>query len=472
MLLGEGHAPGGHAGLLLHLDFAGLVAAPHGLDEAAVLLLKLLGLLQGIGGVDVLLQVLLGLVVHLLLHQFKLLGGLGLHVLELDGDLLAVGAAHQDALAVLQISRAALHPQGHALHLILGALPAHGVVGLVGLHPEAGLLEPLLQRRRALEDAGLVLGDGQDDDLDGSDLGREHQAVVVAVGHDNRADHPGGAAPGGLVGVLELVVPAGEGDAVGAAELIAKVVGGGALERLSVLHHALDSIRCLGAGKLLLVGLAAGHHGDGQNVFKEVGIAAKLLHGLVLGFLGGLVDGVSLLPPELAAPQEGTGGLLPADDAAPLVIEHGKLPVGLEGIGPEVGEHGLGGGAEGQALFQLLVAAMGDPGHLGREALDQLALLLEEALGNQHRHGHILMSRLLEHAVHDLLHVLPDGVAIGTEDGKALDAGVLHQFRLAADVGIPLGKVHLHVGDLFNLFLFCHSMVSFLSVPSGPKLAV
>ncbi len=45
----KGHAPGGDAGLLLHADLAGLVAAPHGLGEAAPLLHLLLALPPGLG---------------------------------------------------------------------------------------------------------------------------------------------------------------------------------------------------------------------------------------------------------------------------------------------------------------------------------------------------------------------------------------------------------------------------------------
>ena len=60
MLLGKGDAAGGHAGLLLHLQLARQLPAPHGLDKPAVLGLEGLGLLQGVGLEDVLLQVLLG----------------------------------------------------------------------------------------------------------------------------------------------------------------------------------------------------------------------------------------------------------------------------------------------------------------------------------------------------------------------------------------------------------------------------
>ena len=70
------------------------------------------------------------------------------------------------------------------------------------------------------------------------------------------------------------------------------------------------------------------------------------------------------------------------------------------------------------------------------------------------------MAGLLELGVHDALDVLPDGVAIGAQDGEALDTGVLHQLRLAADVGVPLGEIVLHAGDLLYLLLLSHNASS------------
>ena len=180
------------------------------------------------------------------------------------------------------------------------------------------------------------------------------------------------------------------------------------------------------------------------------------------------MDGVALLPPELAGAQEGARGLFPADDGAPLVVEHRELAVGLEHVVPMVAEHGLGCRAERQALLQLLAAAHRHPCDLGREAVDQLALLLQQALGDQNGHCHVLVAGLLELTVHDALDILPDRVAVGTQDREALDAGVLDQLRLAADVGIPLGEIVLHVGDLFNLLVLCHVVFSSFSAAGRP----
>ena len=221
-----------------------------------------------------------------------------------------------------------------------------------------------------------------------------------------------------------------------------------ALQGLAVLHHGLDGVGRLRTGKLFLVGLAALQHGDAQVMLGKVSVAVQLLLGLGLGLLGGLMDGMTLLPPEL------TGGFLPADNAAPLVVQHRQITVGVQHMAEMVAEHRLAGGAHRKALLQRVAAAGRDPRNLGGKAVDQLALLLEQALGDQYGHRHILMAGRLEAGVQILLDILPDGVAIGAQHHKALDAGILYQLRLGADVGIPLGKVDLLCGDRLNhLFL-------------------
>ena len=154
-----------------------------------------------------------------------------------------------------------------------------------------------------------------------------------------------------------------------------------------------------------------------------------------------------LLPPELAAAQEGAGGLFPADNAAPLVVLHGKLTVAVQHAGPVVAEHGLAGGTHGQTLFQLVGTAHRDPRHLRREAIDQFAFLLQQAFRDQHGHCHVLMAGGLEAGIHVLLDQLPDGLTVGAQDDETLHAGVLHQLCLHADIGVPLCEVLFLAGD-------------------------
>ena len=124
-----------------------------------------------------------------------------------------------------------------------------------------------------------------------------------------------------------------------------------ALQCLVILHQTLDGIRRLRTGKLLLFGLLAGNDRNGQHIFKEVGVALELLLGLMDGLLGGLMDRMALLPPELTRAQERTRRLFPTDDGAPLVVEHRKLAVGLQNARPVVAEHRLGRGPERQPLL-------------------------------------------------------------------------------------------------------------------------
>ena len=300
---------------------------------------------------------------------------------------------------------------------------------------------------------------GHHDDLDGGDLRGQHQAVVVAVGHDDAADQTGGHAPGGLVRIDPLVVGVGEGDVEGAGEAVAEVVGGAGLQGLAVMHHALDGVGGLGAVELLLLGLLAPGHGHGQHVFAEVGVDVQHALGLLHGLLGGGVHGVALLPEEFAVAQEGAGGLLPAQHAAPLVVHLGQVPVGLDDIFIVLAEQGLGGGTDAVALLELVAAAHGDPGALRGKALHVVLFLLQQAFGDEHGHVDVFSAGLFELNVHQPLDVFPDGVAVGAIDEHALDGGIVDELRLGAHVGVPLGKILLHVGDSFDFHLFCHDFL-------------
>ena len=277
ILLRKGDAAGGHARLLLHLHLALKLTAPHGLDEAALFLLKLFCLLKRMCLEDVLVEILLCLVEQTLLNGLEQLVYLLAYLVERDGDLLAVVTAHGHAHAVFDIAGADLDAQGHALHLVLSALPAEAVVADIDLDTHTGGLYRLVQLGGLLGDAGLMLRNGHDDDLNGRYLGRQDEAVVVAVSHDDAADDTGRHAPRGLMGVLELVVLIGEGDAKLLGKAGAEVVARAGLERLVVVHHALDGVGVDGAGKLLLLGLVAPYDGHCEVIFAHIGVDLKLL---------------------------------------------------------------------------------------------------------------------------------------------------------------------------------------------------
>ena len=458
LLLAKGDAAGlDTAGFVLELILTGGITAPHGLDVAGLVCGDVKELLVIAGNVGLLFQVLENaggeLLVHLIEHQLHL----GLDVVEADKLLLTGHAADEHTGIVLNIAGADLQTDGNALHLVLAELPAGRVVGIIQLDAQTGFDEAILQCAGGLENALLVLGGGDDDHLNGCNARRQDKTGVVAVGHDDGTDHTGGNTPGGLVGMLQGVISVGEGDAEGLGKAGAEIMGGAALQGNAVVHHGLDGVGLLGARKLLLFGLAAGDGGNGEGLAVEVLVDLEHLQGLLAGlFLGGM-HGVTFLPKELGGAQEGTGGLLPADNVAPLVVELGQVAVGLNNVLIVLAEEGLGGGADDETLGQIGLAADGDDGALGCKTLDVILFLFQQALGDEHGHVDVLVTKLLEAGVEILLDVFPDGIAVGTDDHAALNAGIVHQLSLFDHVGIPLAEILLHRGDLFNKFLIvCH----------------
>ena len=89
---------------------------------------------------------------------------------------------------------------------------------------------------------GIVFVDGHDHHLDGRQAGRQHQALVVAVGHDDGADEAGGQAPGGGPGVLQLVVLIQELDVEGLGEVLPQEVRGAGLQGAGIAHHGFDGV--------------------------------------------------------------------------------------------------------------------------------------------------------------------------------------------------------------------------------------
>src|SRR3984893_6941448 len=102
---------------------------------------------------------------------------------------------------------------------------------------------------------------------------------------------------------------------------------------------------------------------------------------------------VSLLPEELGRPQDAAGPQLPPADVAPLVCELGKVAMRLDVAADQGADDGLACRPDGQPLVQLAVASgPGDPGHLGRAALDVLGLLHQKLLRDEERGVPVLVT--------------------------------------------------------------------------------
>ncbi len=282
----------------------------------------------------------------------------------------------------------------------------------------------------------------------GASLGRQHQALVVGMGHDQAADEARAHAPTGLPDVFELPFLVLELHVEGLAEVLAQVVAGAGLQRQAVLHHGLDGVAAQRAGELFGSRLHALDHRHGHDVFGHLGVDIEHAQHFFQRFLVGGVGGVAFLPEEFGGAQEQARAQLPAHHVGPLVDQQRQVAPALNPAREEMADDGLRGGPDDVRLFQFLAAGDGHHGQFGRETLHVLGLFAQEALRNQQREIGILVAGGLEAAVELLLEALPDGVAVGLDDHAALDDfGGLRHVSLEDNVLVPGSEILGARGD-------------------------
>ena len=91
-----------------------------------------------------------------------------------------------------------------------------------------------------------------------------------------------------------------------------------------------------------------------------------------------------------------------------------------------------------------------DPGDLWIEARDVVRLLLQQALWDEQREVGVDVAGRLDAGVESGLHVLPEGIAIGTDDHAAANRGVVRELSLEDDVRVPARVVVAPVGDILR----------------------
>ena len=97
------------------------------------------------------------------------------------------------------------------------------------------------------------------------------------------------------------------------------------LKRFSVVHKSFDRVSVLSARKLVRGSFCSLYNGNCEILLMEIGIDIKHTHCLFTRILFGCVHCVTFLPKEFAGAEEGTGGLLPTNDAAPLIVKLRKI---------------------------------------------------------------------------------------------------------------------------------------------------
>jgi hypothetical protein len=135
--------------------------------------------------------------------------------------------------------------------------------------------------------------------------------------------------------------------------------------------------------------------------------------------------------------QEEARAHLPTHHVPPLVDEQRQVAIAADPALKRVADHSLGGrahdqrfgergvGVRHQAAALGLKPVMGDDRHLLGEPLHMLALLREEAQGNEEREIAVVVAERLDAAVQLRLDQLPDAVAPRLDDHTAAHRGDL-----------------------------------------------
>ena len=131
---------------------------------------------------------------HLLLHGLKKFAYPAYNIIEGNFDLLPCIPADENALACLDVLGTDLETKRISSHLCLGEFPSGSLVGIVNLD-SCNFRKLIPEFISLVENAFLLLLDGNDAKLYGSNPGRKYKSLVVSVNHDERTDESGGHAP-------------------------------------------------------------------------------------------------------------------------------------------------------------------------------------------------------------------------------------------------------------------------------------
>ena len=375
------------------------------------------------------------------------------------GDFLQGVAAAHFASAVLEVAGADSEAYGHAFEFVFVEFPAGFVFGaVVVFHGEAFGAELVDKGSDVGVEFGhlfIVFADGDYGHLDGCEFGREYEAVVVAVGHDECAHKASGDAPGGGPYVLELVLGVEELDFEGFGEVLSEEVGGAGLQGFAVLHHGFDAVGVEGTGEAFVGRFYAFDDGHGHPVLGEVGIDVEHAACFFLSFLAGGVGGVAFLPEEFGGAEEHAGAHFPAHYVGPLVAENGEVAVGFDPVLVGGPYNGFGGGADDELFFKagggvdndtctvgvVHETVVGNHGAFFGEAFYMLGFTAEERLGDEEGEVSVLVAGGFEHVVEGTLHFFPDGVAIWFDDHASANGGVFGQIGADNELVVPFGVV-------------------------------
>ncbi|GFI57721.1 hypothetical protein IMSAG025_01161 [Muribaculaceae bacterium] len=364
------------------------------------------------------------LAVHAYLDIFQDLSHGLLQFIQHDFHFLPVIPAANHAFIGLNILRSDFHTDRNPPHLLLGEFPSGALIRIVHLHPEPS--QSIFQFKGFIQYPFLLLLNRNNHHLGRGNFRRQYQPGIIPMHHNNRSDDTCGHPPGSLMYIFEFIIPVRKLNAKCLGKSIAKIMAGPRLQRLAVMHQCFNRIGCLRPCKFLLIRLTPFHHWNRQNLLTEVRIYVQHLFCSLLGFLRCRMCRMPFLPQKLPGTQERPRLLFPAHHAAPLIINPGQIPVGLDIPFIEIAEQGFRSRPYAHPLLQWVQSAMGHPCHFRGKTLHMVFFLLQQPLRYEHGHIHVLYACSLEHIVQLPLYQLPNRIPCRFDNHTALHIGIIN----------------------------------------------
>ena len=157
---------------------------------------------------------------------------------------------------------------------------------------------------------------------------------------------------------------------------------------------------------------------------------------------------MTLLPKELRGSEEQTSSHFPSNDVAPLIDEQRQIAIGLNPIPIGIPDDRFRRRTDDKRLFEFGSAGVSNDSHFRGKSFDVFGFFLQEAFRYEHREICVHMAGFLEHPIQRLLHLFPDGIAVGADDHATLNWRVIREFCCGNHIGIPPGVVLTALGDL------------------------
>ena len=161
------------------------------------------------------------------------------------------------------------------------------------------------------------------------DARRQNKAVIIAVHHDHRADHPRAHAPTRRPAEFLFAFARLELNPARARKILSEKMRSAGLDRFAVLHHRFDRQASAPRRETFALRFLAGVNRNGEMIAHKGFVNVEHLLRFCARFGFGLVHGVAFLPEKLGRAQKQARPHFPAHDVGPLIDQDRQVAIGL-----------------------------------------------------------------------------------------------------------------------------------------------